>query len=183
MLVLSTTTGSSTFVSTCPSNMVAVGSKRSKATPEYETPLGPGHVFRLTVHVNISTERRGFPTAFVSTRLGSPRRSLSRHHHQHQLAVVPPSAERPQQFVEQDAASTVCRARRSATNTSSVCLRRSSNAIKRASMDKLEQTQAPLPCGMRWTREIFLSRGACHVSSQEHTVSCTRKTRERKTGT
>ena len=37
---------------------------------------------------------------------------------------------------------------------------------------------------MRWTREIFLSRGACHVSSQEHTVSCTRyadaTTRERK---
>ena len=76
---------------------------------------------------------------------------------------------------------------RSATNTSSVCLRRSSNAINRASVDKLKQTQAPLPCGIRWTHEIFLSRGACHVSSQEHTVSCTRfagaSTWERKTST
>ena len=33
--------------------------ERSKVTPEYETPLGPGHAFRLTVHVNVSSERRG----------------------------------------------------------------------------------------------------------------------------
>ena len=30
------------------------------------------------------------------------------------------------------------------------------------------------PCGMRWAHEVFLSRCARHVSSQEHTVSCTR---------
>ena len=29
-------------------------------------------------------------------------------------------------------------------------------------------------CGIRWTHEISFSRGACHVSSQERTVSCTR---------
>ena len=47
--------------------------ERSKVTPEYETPLGPGHAFRLNVHVNVSTERWVvFPIAFVSTRLGNP---------------------------------------------------------------------------------------------------------------
>ena len=29
-------------------------------------------------------------------------------------------------------------------------------------------------CGMRWTHEVFLSHVACSVSSQEHTVLCTR---------
>ena len=37
-----------------------------------------------------------------------------------------------------------------------------------------DQTQAPQPCGMRWTHEVFLSHVACRVSSQEHTVLCTR---------
>ena len=37
-----------------------------------------------------------------------------------------------------------------------------------------DQTQAPLPCGMRWTHEVFLSHCAHHVSSQEHTVLCTK---------
>ena len=69
--------------------------ERAKVTPENETPLGPGHAFSLTVHVDVSTERGGFPIAVVSTRLGTQGDLLT------PAGWFPPSAEQPQQFVEQ----------------------------------------------------------------------------------
>ena len=73
MPVLSTTTGSSTFVSTCCGNLVSVGSN----APEYETPLGPGHAFRLTVHIDVSTERGEFSNRFRVDKTWQSRRSLT----------------------------------------------------------------------------------------------------------
>ena len=46
--------------------------ERSNVTPGYNTPLGPGHPFSLTVHVDVSAERRVFPITLVSTSLGIP---------------------------------------------------------------------------------------------------------------
>ena len=60
-------------------------------------------------------------------------------------------------------ASAVCQANRSATSTSSVCLRERepSRAANRASMD---ETKAPLPCECEWALDVFLSH-ECRVSS------------------
>ena len=56
--------------------------------------------------------------------------------------------------------------------TSSVCLRRSSRAANRASMD---ETKAPLPCEYEWTLDVFLSHVACRVSGQ-NTQPCAQDT-------
>ena len=87
--------------STYRSNLVAVGSNSPRSLLNTKTPLGPGHAFKLTIHVDVSTEHRVFSDRF-SCRQDLAVQEVSHHHHQHQLAVVPPSVERPQQFVEQD---------------------------------------------------------------------------------
>ena len=74
---------------------------------------------------------------------------------------------------------TTCRAtspvrrlvRRSATNASSVCLRRFSKTSNRVSMDN---HRLRYHVGRDEHLRFFLSHYAQHVASHEHTVSCTR---------
>ena len=156
MITLSTTAGSllCCHVSQQPNHHLF---RRSKTTPQDETPQVQCHALSLTAQATFSPlDVGGSPVSFAPTRPVAPKgflksRRLCSHHLLSTLSKPLSESFHNQHF-----------------------LRPPQTVLQHNQSCFQDQTQAQPPCGMRWTHEIFLSHVACSVSSQEHTVLCTR---------